>query len=862
MAIYQILDEVEIEEFETPPKFNSIQRKKFLRLTAKVRTVNEGLTSPLNQICFSLMFGYFKAIHKFFTPESFHFQDIEYMSHQLEIPEVVLDFESIHRQTLYRYRKVILEHFQCSPFEKRRDEVTEYVEFIVSKQSPSRQSFDALIDFLRQHRIEIPRYPKLNSILAQAFNDHDKQVIGSLKQNMELKQKELLESLFNQDHTAYSWHKLTRLKVINQSVKPKKIRLHVTDTLYLREMYNQIKPLLTHLNLSPNLIEHYASWVKKSQVSQVNQKDTFKRYLHILCFVAYQYFSYQDALVDKFQRCVQKNLNDAQEAQKQWLLENQKEQARQTKSVIEHSLKQDDFMDKVYRIAIDESLSAEDKLTQILELFQTKTLKSTQAIKDIIEKSQQLSDKALKKTLYYQALESSSRKLQGRVSGILQILNFNPEHSETKIMKAISHYAEKTGMVTSASPQAFLSPDLKAHLKDDQGRFRTSLYKSLLFSSVSHGIKSGSINLSDTHKYKSFEEYLYPKELWEKDKNKLLKQVGLEAFVDCQSILNKYRQALYDQYQSTNDRIENEKNSHIRFDKKGKYILQTPPVERPENTELSAFFPQSKYIALPDILSIIQNHCHYLSSFVHHSPKYTSTKPDPSTFYAGIMGYGCQLGIQLMAQISQGVDENELENTANWYFSNDNLKRANNKVLQFIQTLELPECFRKSPDSLHTSSDGQKYQVPKESLNANYSFKYFGKGRGVSVYSFIDERHLLFHSEVISSSEREAAWVIDGLMHNDVIKSDIHSTDTHGYSEIIFGVMHLLGYVFAPRIKNLKKQQLYTFPEDTIGYYKQQGYQVIPDRYIQVDLIEKYWDDILRFIVTIKLKHTTASQLI
>ena len=94
-------------------------------------------------------------------------------------------------------------------------------------------------------------------------------------------------------------------------------------------------------------------------------------------------------------------------------------------------------------------------------------------------------------------------------------------------------------------------------------------------------------------------------------------------------------------------------------------------------------------------------------------------------------------------------------------------------------------CTGRSPIVLHTSSDGQKFEVAVDSLNANYSFKYLGKDKGVSVVSFIDMRHLLWHSTVISSAEREAAYVIDGLMHNDVVKSDIHSTDTHGYSDII-----------------------------------------------------------------------------
>jgi TnpA family transposase len=117
--------------------------------------------------------------------------------------------------------------------------------------------------------------------------------------------------------------------------------------------------------------------------------------------------------------------------------------------------------------------------------------------------------------------------------------------------------------------------------------------------------------------------------------------------------------------------------------------------------------------------------------------------------------------------------------------------------------MSLPNIYRNQSDVLHTSSDGQKIEVAVDSLNANYSYKYLGKDKGVSVVTFIDMRDLMWHSTVISSAEREAAYVIDGLMHNDVIKSDIHSTDTHGYSEVIFASTYLLDFEFAPRIKGL-----------------------------------------------------------
>jgi len=164
-----------------------------------------------------------------------------------------------------------------------------------------------------------------------------------------------------------------------------------------------------------------------------------------------------------------------------------------------------------------------------------------------------------------------------------------------------------------------------------------------------------------------------------------------------------------------------------------------------------------------------------------------------------------------MASISHPINESELEHTINWYFSVDNAHAANDQVLRPIERMELPNLSRRSSERLHASSDGQKFEVRVESLNANYSFKYFGKGQGVSVYSFIDERDLLFHSLVFSAGERESAYVIDGLMHNDVVRSDIHSTDSFGFSEAIFGVSHLLGFYHAPRLKNLKCQPLYTF---------------------------------------------------
>jgi TnpA family transposase len=77
----------------------------------------------------------------------------------------------------------------------------------------------------------------------------------------------------------------------------------------------------------------------------------------------------------------------------------------------------------------------------------------------------------------------------------------------------------------------------------------------------------------------------------------------------------------------------------------------------------------------------------------------------------------------------------------------------------------------------------------------------------------------------------------------------------------MFAATHMSGIFFAPRIKNLKKQKLYSFKSRRIRNYKDKGYKILPDEYIDEKLIEDNWDDILRVITSIKLKYSSASQI-
>jgi hypothetical protein len=62
---------------------------------------------------------------------------------------------------------------------------------------------------------------------------------------------------------------------------------------------------------------------------------------------------------------------------------------------------------------------------------------------------------------------------------------------------------------------------------------------------------------------------------------------------------------------------------------------------------------------------------------------------------------------------------------------------------------------------------------------------------------------------------REAIYVLDGLLNNaTVLRPQEHFVDQHGFTDQLFGLCHLLGFTFMPRL-NVSKQTLYKLDRAT-----------------------------------------------
>jgi len=233
--------------------------------------------------------------------------------------------------------------------------------------------------------------------------------------------------------------------------------------------------------------------------------------------------------------------------------------------------------------------------------------------------------------------------------------------------------------------------------------------------------------------------------------------------------------------------------------------------------------------------------------------------------YAALMSLGTNLGHHNMARAARKITEKQLRDIEKAWLSPESIAKANDALVEIIQSLSLPTIFHNHDGELHTSSDGKKVVVAVNSLLANFSYKYYGKEQGVSANSFTDEHQAFFHVNVLTSSDREAAYMLDGMveatrtLYPEGERPHLHSTDNHGVTDAVFAGLHFINVSLAPRYKQLHKQTIYSFDTRTRDAMK--GRALSPKSVINRTRILKQWDKMLHLMASIKLGYSSASHM-
>ena len=214
------------------------------------------------------------------------------------------------------------------------------------------------------------------------------------------------------------------------------------------------------------------------------------------------------------------------------------------------------------------------------------------------------------------------------------------------------------------------------------------------------------------------------------------------------------------------------------------------------------------------------------------------------------------LGLARMARSSKVFSHSKLLWVAEWHIRDETYQAGLACLVDAIHAQHFTKIWG---DGDTSSSDGQFFKAGGHGeARADYNAKY-GSEPGVKFYTHVSDRYAPFHIKVIAANASEAAHILDGLLHHEC-SLDIreHYTDTAGAIDHVFGLCHLLGFRFAPRIRDLADRRLYVV--GARGAHK--ALDPVIGGTIDLRVIADNWDEILRLAASIKAGTVTPSAIL
>lgn len=366
-------------------------------------------------------------------------------------------------------------------------------------------------------------------------------------------------------------------------------------------------------------------------------------------------------------------------------------------------------------------------------------------------------------------------------------------------------------------------------------------------------LASGAIWVEGSRAYRTLSDYLLSKPAFEE----MLAEWKVPVAVDVTftAWLDERRQRLNARMAEVNRKALNGELPDAVLDDSGLKIspLRNAVPDDAENlkAQLYSLLPR---VRITDLLAEVAVWTGFGDRFTH--VRSGDPPRDSAALMAAILADATNLGLARMAESSQGLTHARLIWTAQWHIRDESYAAALASIVDYHHVLPHSAIWGPGTGS---SSDGQFYRAgAKGEARADYNAKY-GSDSGVLFYTHVSDRYIPFHNKVIAANAGEAAHVIDGLLdHESQLDIKEHATDTAGAVDHVFGLCHLLGFRFAPRIRDLSERRLYTL---TPSAEYAALHQLIGGP-INVKAIEDDWKEVLHLAASIRTGTVSASVML
>ncbi|MBI1893259.1 MAG: Tn3 family transposase [Candidatus Rokubacteria bacterium] len=439
----------------------------------------------------------------------------------------------------------------------------------------------------------------------------------------------------------------------------------------------------------------------------------------------------------------------------------------------------------------------------------------------------------------------------------LEVLDFKGNPGTAALLEALEllRQANREGWdeIPFDAPDSFIPRKVRPHLRAE-GKLDRQLYEIFFFRALQKALRSGDVYIPASNDYVSFWNLLLPEDRWQQERERFCEthNISIHGNDELSRLANDFSELAW---QASRDR-----NVQLRKDH-----LFVPRLEK--EAESSSVVKLRKLLhadltvkRIEEVVMESDSLCHWTRHFCSRSGQPLS--PDHLIpLYACIVALGTNLGLAVMCNSTAGLTPDLLRYVANRYIRPETLKLVIAELVDFLDSLPISKVWGKGTIS---SSDGQRFVVHGGTLLGTVYPRYFGYyDRAVSVYTHVSDQFTVFSSRVIACSAREAIHVVDGFLENDsVLRPTEHTTDTHGYVELLFPILWLMGIDFIPRIADIAGQRLYKLDKD--AHYGR--LDPVLRHPVNLDRIRDQWDSILRLVASLQMKvkpaHVLLSKLV
>jgi TnpA family transposase len=436
---------------------------------------------------------------------------------------------------------------------------------------------------------------------------------------------------------------------------------------------------------------------------------------------------------------------------------------------------------------------------------------------------------------------------------LLEVLQFKAApaaHDLLEGVEVLKDLNERQGRkVPENAPLGFVRRRWQNLVCTDDGVERR-YYELCIMSELKNSLRSGDISVQDSRQFRDFDAYLIPADRFGTQQEQ--QTLGLAVDTDVKQFLTNRLALLTEELQRVEDLAARDALPDAALSDRG---LKITPLgnDVPDGVE---HLMRQAYALLPrlkitELLLEVNGWTNFTRYFVHL--KSQETAQDRSLLLSAILADAINLGLTKMAEACPNTTFAKLSWLQAWHVRDETYAAA----LADLVNAQYRQPFAAYwGDGTTSSSDGQWFRAGGTGQAVSQHNARYGSDPGVSFYTHLSDQYAPFHTKVIAATVRDATHVLDGLLyHESDVRIEEHYTDTAGFTDHVFGLMHLLGFRFAPRIRDLKDKNLYV-PGDAKAYPTLAG---LVGGSINEKLIRAHWAEILRLAASIRQGTVTAS---